>query len=98
MRIACESRNTLSHGSFFCLDFEERSVPTVSFWCQRCSKTREDVCPEHGKPTLVRDSPILSRAMASLPAGLVVSQESDQGEFVCDLASLSTATRVSHDR
>ncbi|XP_067947885.1 PR domain zinc finger protein 10-like [Watersipora subatra] len=56
----------------------EKEAGVFSFWCQRCKEMRQDACPQHGKPSLIQDKPILSRALASLPRGVTVATVHDQ--------------------
>ena len=67
------------HIWWFVLDVDKDRVDGVQFWCQKCSEMRCKECPSHGKPSIVRDQPILSRAMASLPSGLSVNKVGDKG-------------------
>ena len=56
------------------------SPPTV---CEDCRLYFRESCPQHGAPTFIADSPvperILSRALLSLPDGLVVKERPEGG-------------------
>ncbi|ETE68899.1 putative histone-lysine N-methyltransferase PRDM7, partial [Ophiophagus hannah] len=59
------------------------SFPRFSKVCEICRLYFHDSCPQHGPPTFVADTPVPetapSRALLSLPEGLVVKERSQGG-------------------
>lgn len=59
-----------------------RNNAEEEFWCVQCDETMPQVCPQHGAPTIISDTPIQKRAKMTLPQLLYFKKSNVSSDFL----------------